>query len=109
MAPLPKTFKAAVITKAGSQFEIVDKPLTMPTGDQVLIKVEACGVCHSDVFTQAGYFPGIKYPRVPGHEAVGLVVALGERVKHLKVGARVGAGWNGYYCGNCSACRRGIV
>jgi D-arabinose 1-dehydrogenase-like Zn-dependent alcohol dehydrogenase len=73
----------------------------------VRIKVQACGVCHSDSLTKEGMWPGIEYPRVPGHEVVGLVDALGPNVAGWTVGERVGVGWNGGYCGYCDACRRG--
>jgi D-arabinose 1-dehydrogenase-like Zn-dependent alcohol dehydrogenase len=73
----------------------------------VRIKVQACGICHSDMFTVAGAFPGIQYPRVPGHEVVGIIDAVGAEVPEWKTGMRVGVGWHGGHCGHCSSCRRG--
>jgi D-arabinose 1-dehydrogenase-like Zn-dependent alcohol dehydrogenase len=73
----------------------------------VRIKVQACGICHSDTVTKDGLFPGIQYPRVPGHEVIGLIDAVGPNVPRWTVGQRVGVGWNGGYCGYCDSCRKG--
>jgi D-arabinose 1-dehydrogenase-like Zn-dependent alcohol dehydrogenase len=73
----------------------------------VRVKIQACGICHSDEVTKQGLFPGIQYPRVPGHEVVGVIDAVGPDVPRWKVGERVGVGWNGGYCGYCDSCRRG--
>ncbi|KAI8823956.1 GroES-like protein [Fimicolochytrium jonesii] len=106
---LPKTYKAAEIAEKGAPFKIVEKNLEQPKDSEVLIKVEACGVCHSDVIAKESYFPGIPYPIVPGHEVVGRIVALGSRVNtdFFKVGDRVGTGWEGGHCHECKACRKG--
>jgi D-arabinose 1-dehydrogenase-like Zn-dependent alcohol dehydrogenase len=99
--------KAAQISKAGGDFEIVDREIPKPGAEQVLIKVHACGVCHSDVFTKEGLWPGIEYPRVPGHEVVGIIDELGASVSEWKKGQRIGVGWHGGHDGTCLACRRG--
>ncbi len=99
--------KAAVIEEAGGKFIIKDIETPKPTKHEVLIKVEACGICHSDAFVKDGTFPGIEYPRVPGHEVVGIVEKVGENVNKWKVGQRVGVGWHGGHCFECEPCRRG--
>src|SRR6202521_3127733 len=99
--------KAAQISKAGGDFEIVDREIPKPGAGQVLVKVLACGVCHSDVFTKEGQWPGIEYPRVPGHEVVGIIDELGASVSEWKKGQRIGVGWHGGHDGTCLACRRG--
>ncbi len=102
-----KTMRAVQVASAGGPFEVVDRPIPEPSAGQVRIQVQACGICHSDSITKEGLFPGIQYPRVPGHEVVGLIDAMGEDVKPWKVGQRVGLGWYGGHCGYCEACRRG--
>jgi D-arabinose 1-dehydrogenase-like Zn-dependent alcohol dehydrogenase len=99
--------KAAQISKAGGDFAIVDREIPKPGVGEVLIKVQACGVCHSDVFTKEGVWPGIEYPRVPGHEVVGIIDELGAGVSEWKKGQRIGVGWHGGHDGTCLACRRG--
>jgi len=99
--------KAAQIPKAGADFQIVEREIPKPGVGQVLIKVEACGVCHSDVLTKEGVWPGIQYPRVPGHEVAGFIDELGAGVSEWKKGQRVGVGWHGGQDGTCLACRRG--
>jgi D-arabinose 1-dehydrogenase-like Zn-dependent alcohol dehydrogenase len=99
--------KAAQIPKPGADFEIVERDVPRPTAGQVRIKVQACGVCHSDVFTKEGWWPGIQYPRVPGHEVAGLVDEIGAGVTEWKKGQRVGVGWHGGQDNTCRACRRG--
>ncbi|HWA44881.1 MAG TPA: alcohol dehydrogenase [Hypericibacter adhaerens] len=99
--------RAVQVTAANGPFELVQREIPVPKGRQVRIKVQACGVCHSDVFTKQGLFPGIQYPRVPGHEVVGVIDALGPDVPEWKVGQRVGVGWYGGHCGHCTSCRRG--
>ncbi len=99
--------KAAQISKPGADFEIVDREIPKPGVGQVRIKVQACGVCHSDVLTKDGLWPGIQYPRVPGHEVAGLVDELGPGVSAWKMGQRVGVGWHGGQDGTCVSCRRG--
>src|SRR5690349_8039588 len=97
----------AQISKPGGDFEIVKREVPEPSAGQVLIKVQACGVCHSDVFTKEGWWPGIQYPRVPGHEVAGLVDKLGAGVTGWREGQRVGVGWHGGHDGTCLQCRRG--
>jgi D-arabinose 1-dehydrogenase-like Zn-dependent alcohol dehydrogenase len=99
--------KAAQIPKAGADFQIVEREIPKPGGGQVLIKVQACGVCHSDVFTKEGAWPGIQYPRVPGHEVAGIIDELGDGVSEWRKGQRVGVGWHGGHDGTCLQCRRG--
>jgi len=99
--------KAARISKPGADFEIVEVDAPQPKRNEVLIKVQACGICHSDVFVKDGLFPGIDYPRIPGHEIVGLVESVGEDVTEWKKGQRVGVGWHGGHCFTCASCRRG--
>eukprot|EP01112_Ceratiomyxa_fruticulosa_P011038 TRINITY_DN2964_c0_g1_i1.p1 TRINITY_DN2964_c0_g1~~TRINITY_DN2964_c0_g1_i1.p1 ORF type:complete len:337 (+),score=70.07 TRINITY_DN2964_c0_g1_i1:573-1583(+) len=98
--------KAVVVTKPGHH-EIQERPIPKPGRGEVLIKVLACGVCHSDLGVLNAYYPGLALPRVPGHEVVGIVEALGEDVKRWKVGERVGAGWFGGNCFECRRCDRG--
>jgi D-arabinose 1-dehydrogenase-like Zn-dependent alcohol dehydrogenase len=102
-----KRMKVAQVAKPNAALEVVERDIPEPKAREVRIKVQACGVCHSDMFTVAGAFPGIKYPRVPGHEVIGLVDALGAEVPDWKVGMRVGVGWHGGHCGHCTSCRRG--
>jgi D-arabinose 1-dehydrogenase-like Zn-dependent alcohol dehydrogenase len=99
--------KAAQISKAGGDFEIVEREIPKPGAGHVLIKVQACGVCHSDVLTKEGALPGIQYPRVPGHEVAGIIDELGAGVSAWKKGQRVGVGWHGGQDGTCLSCRRG--
>jgi D-arabinose 1-dehydrogenase-like Zn-dependent alcohol dehydrogenase len=99
--------KAAQVPKPGADFEIVEREIPKPGAGEVRIKVQACGVCHSDVFTKEGQWPGIQYPRVPGHEVVGLIDELGAGVTEWNKGQRVGVGWHGGHDGTCRACRRG--
>jgi len=99
--------KAAQIPKPGADFQIVDREIPQPGPAQVRIKVQACGVCHSDMFTKEGAWPGIEYPRVPGHEVAGLVDELGAGVTGWTVGQRAGVGWHGGHDGTCGSCRRG--
>jgi D-arabinose 1-dehydrogenase-like Zn-dependent alcohol dehydrogenase len=95
------------VSKPGGDFEIVERKLPEPGAGQVRIKVQACGVCHSDVLTKEGLWPGLQYPRVPGHEIAGLVDELGPGVSAWKKGQRVGVGWHGGHDGTCRECRRG--
>jgi len=99
--------KVVQVEKPNSPLQLVEREIPTPGPRQVCIKVEACGVCHSDVLTVAGLYPGIQYPRVPGHEVVGRLEAVGAQVPDWKVGARVGVGWHGGHCGHCPSCRRG--
>jgi D-arabinose 1-dehydrogenase-like Zn-dependent alcohol dehydrogenase len=99
--------RAALISKAGADFEIVDRETPQPGAGQVRIKVQACGVCHSDLFTKEGLWPGIQYPRVPGHEVAGIIDEVGAGVSEWKEGQRAGVGWHGGHDGTCLQCRRG--
>jgi D-arabinose 1-dehydrogenase-like Zn-dependent alcohol dehydrogenase len=99
--------KAAQISKAGADFQIVEREIPKPGTGQVRIKVLACGVCHSDVLTKEGAWPGIQYPRVPGHEVAGVIDELGSGVTGWKIGQRAGVGWHGGQDGTCLQCRRG--
>ena len=99
--------KVVQISKPGGDFEIVEREIPKPGAGEVRIKVQACGVCHSDVFTKEGWWPGIQYPRVPGHEVAGLLDELGPGVSGWSVGQRVGVGWHGGHDGTCLSCRRG--
>lgn len=99
--------KAMVIREANGDFELEERETPEPEPGWIRIRVEACGVCHSDAFVKTGGFPGLQMPRVPGHEVAGVVDALGEGVDTLSVGDRVGVGWHGGHCFTCAACRRG--
>src|SRR3974390_2253178 len=101
------TMKVAQVSKPGADFQIVDREIPKPGAGQVRIKVQACGVCHSDVLTKEGLLPGIQYPRVPGHEVVGTIDEVGTGVSEWKKGQRVGVGWHGGHDNTCSECRRG--
>jgi D-arabinose 1-dehydrogenase-like Zn-dependent alcohol dehydrogenase len=99
--------KVAQIPQAGADFQIVEREIPKPSAGQVRIKVQACGVCHSDVFTKEGYWPGIEYPRVPGHEIAGIIDEVGAGVSEWETGQRAGVGWHGGHDGTCLQCRRG--
>lgn len=99
--------RAVQVSRAGGPLEVVERDVPEPARGEVRIRVQACGICHSDVLTKDGGFPGQQYPRVPGHEVVGVVDALGADVARLAEGQRVGVGWNGGWCGWCDPCRRG--
>src|ERR1700684_574142 len=99
--------KVVQVAKPNANLEVVERDIPEPKQRQVRIKVQACGVCHSDVITKTGAFPGIQYPRVPGHEVVGIIDAVGAGVTEWKTGQRVGVGWHGKHCGHCDECRRG--
>jgi D-arabinose 1-dehydrogenase-like Zn-dependent alcohol dehydrogenase len=99
--------RAVQVSRAGDSFGIVEREIPAPGPGSVRIKVQACGICHSDTITRDGIMPGIQYPRVPGHEVVGIVDAVASDVARWRAGQRVGVGWNGGYCGHCDACRRG--
>jgi alcohol dehydrogenase len=99
--------RAVQVPRAGGAFEIVERDIPEAESGMVRVKVQACGICHSDEVTKQGLFPGIEYPRVPGHEVIGVIDAVGPNVPRWKVGDRVGIGWNGGYCGYCDNCRRG--
>jgi D-arabinose 1-dehydrogenase-like Zn-dependent alcohol dehydrogenase len=95
------------VSSPNGPWEIVERSIPEPSAGTVRLKVQACGICHSDTFTKEGTFPGLQYPRVPGHEVVGVIDALGAQVQGWQVGQRVGIGWHGGHCGYCAACRRG--
>lgn len=99
--------KVAQVPKAGGEFEIVEREIPQPPAGWVRIRIEACGVCHSDMFTKEGAWPGLTFPRVPGHEVAGVIDEVGERVTQWKKGERVGVGWHGGQDGTCLQCRRG--
>ena len=101
-----ETYRAVQVTEPG-KFELVERAVTQPPPGKVRIRIQACGVCHSDVITAQGVLPGISYPRVPGHEAVGTIDALGDGVSRWTVGQRVGVGYLGGPCFHCEPCRRG--
>ena len=109
VTPKPKaaTMKAAQISKPGADFEIVQSDIPEPAAGQVRIKVQACGICHSDVLVKEGALPWIQYPRVPGHEVAGIIDEVGPGVTVRKAGQRVGVGWHGGHDGTCRECRRG--
>lgn len=99
--------RAVQVSKANGPLELVEREIPEPKEGSVRIKINACGICHSDSFTKEGSFPGIQFPRVPGHEVAGTIDALGAGVKKWKVGDRVGVGWHGGHCDYCASCRRG--
>jgi alcohol dehydrogenase/propanol-preferring alcohol dehydrogenase len=101
------TMKAIQVSEPGADFELVELPIPDVGPDEVRVKVEACGVCHSDAFVKEGQYPGIDYPRVPGHEVIGIVDAVGSEVDSWSEGERVGVGWHGGHCFDCDACREG--
>lgn len=99
--------RAMVVREANGPFELEERDTPEPGPGQVRVKVEACGMCHSDAFVKHGLFPGLKFPRVTGHEVAGRIEALGEGVDNFEVGDRVGVGWHGGHCYKCDPCRRG--
>jgi D-arabinose 1-dehydrogenase-like Zn-dependent alcohol dehydrogenase len=99
--------KAVQISKPRGDFELVDRPIPEPGRGQVRVKVEACGICHSDALVKEGMWPGLQYPRVPGHEIAGRIDKVGADVTLWKTGQRVGVGWHGGHCFQCDPCRRG--
>jgi D-arabinose 1-dehydrogenase-like Zn-dependent alcohol dehydrogenase len=104
---MTKTMRAVQIPRAGGAFEVVERDVPEPPAGWVRIRVEACGICRSDSLVKDGLWPGIQYPRVPGHEVIGVVDAVGPDVARWKSGQRVGVGWHGGNCGYCDNCRRG--
>jgi len=99
--------RAVQVPAAGQPFQMVEMEIPEPAAGWVRVKVQACGICHSDTLVKEGYWPGIQYPRVPGHEVIGTIDALGAGVEGWKTGQRVGVGWHGGHCGHCDNCRRG--
>ena len=107
MTAMSDTMRAVEVDEPGGEFELVERDVPTPDATQVRVEVEACGVCHSDAYAKEGGYPGLSYPRVPGHEIVGRVDAVGEDVELWEEGDRVGAGWHAGHCFTCEACRRG--
>src|SRR5438105_3728163 len=104
---MPK-MRAVQVAHAKGPLEIVERDIPEPEAGMIRIKVQACGICHSDVLTKEGLMPGIQYPRIPGHEVAGVIDAVGPGVPpRWSAGQQVGVGWNGGYCGYCDSCRRG--
>src|SRR5580692_3666630 len=103
---MPK-MRAVQVPNAHGAFQLVEREIPEPVAGSVRIKVQACGICHSDEYAKEGSRPGITYPRVPGHEIAGVIDAVGPGVAGWKVGQRVGVGWHGGHCGYCDSCRRG--
>jgi D-arabinose 1-dehydrogenase-like Zn-dependent alcohol dehydrogenase len=101
------TMRVAQVLKPGGAFEIVERPIPQPSAGWVRVRVLACGICHSDSLVKEGLWPGLQYPRVPGHEVIGVVDAVGAGVAQWQPGQRVGVGWHGGHCGYCDACRNG--
>ncbi|NGP86746.1 alcohol dehydrogenase [Fodinibius halophilus] len=101
------SMNAMQVTQPGADFTAVEKEIPSPSKNEVLIKVQACGICHSDAFVKDGTFPGIEYPRVPGHEVIGTIEGTGSGVSSWNNGQRVGVGWHGGHCYECEACRNG--
>ena len=102
-----KMMKAIQVGNPGAEFELVQVAIPEPKDNEVLIKVEACGICHGDAIAKDGHMPGVKYPIIPGHEVVGIIEKTGSQVTRWKEGQRVGVGWHGGHCFDCSACRKG--
>src|ERR1017187_963382 len=107
MSTAKTKMKAVQVSKPGGNLELVERNIPEPGRAQVRIKVEACGICHSDALVKEGLWPGIQYPRVPGHEIAGRIDAVGADVTNWKPGQRVGVGWHGGHCFVCEPCRRG--
>src|ERR1700760_4491353 len=103
------TMRAVVVSEPGAHFELVQREVPEPGPQEALVRVHACGVCHSDSFAKEGGYPGVTHPVVPGHEIAGTIAKLGDHVKHWEVGQRVGVGWFGGSCGACEQCRRGSL
>lgn len=101
------TMRAAVVSEPGADFELVEREIPDPAFNEVRIAVEACGICHSDAFVKEGTYPGVSYPRIPGHEVAGRIDAIGADVEAWSTGDRVGVGWHGGHCFTCEPCRRG--
>src|SRR4051794_11279812 len=99
--------RAVQVSEPGGAFELVEREVPEPGRGEVLVRVQACGICHSDSYAKEGGFPGTPYPLVPGHEIAGVIAALGDGVRGWEVGQRVGVGWFGGNCGYCRPCRHG--
>jgi D-arabinose 1-dehydrogenase-like Zn-dependent alcohol dehydrogenase len=105
---MAKTMRAVQVAKAGGPFEVVQRDVPEPQANQVRVRVEACGICHSDALVRSGAYPGLQLPRIPGHEVAGTVDKVGAGVTEWKQGDRVGIGWHGGHCFVCDACRKGL-
>src|SRR5947207_3508974 len=105
---MAKMMRAVQVSKPGGAFELVERELPEPAPNQIRVQVEACGICHSDALVKMGAYPGLKLPRVPGHEIAGRVDKVGANVTQWKRGDRAGVGWHGGHCFECNACRRGL-
>src|SRR5438874_11731713 len=105
---MPKMMRAVQVSKPNGAFELVERELPEPASGQIRIKVEACGVCHSDAYVKSGAFPGLTLPRIPGHEIAGRVEKVGPNVTEWKKGERVGVGWHGGHDFVCNSCRKGL-
>ena len=105
---MAKMMRAVQVSKPGGAFELIERELPEPAPNQIRIQVEACGICHSDVLVKSGGYPGLKLPRIPGHEIAGRVDTVGASVTQWKKGDRVGVGWHGGHCFVCNACRKGL-
>jgi D-arabinose 1-dehydrogenase-like Zn-dependent alcohol dehydrogenase len=101
------TMRAMQFSEQNGDLELVEREVPSPGRGEALVRIQACGVCHSDVFAKFGGFPGVEWPRIPGHEIAGVLEALGEGVEGWETGRRVGVGWFGGNCGHCESCRRG--
>ncbi len=102
-----RTMRAMVVNEAGGDFVLEEREIPAPGPDEVLVRVHACGVCHSDMFAKEGGYPGVSHPLIPGHEIAGRIESLGDGVQGWEAGQRVGVGWFGGNCGHCEQCRRG--
>src|SRR4051794_23465025 len=101
------TMRAVQVSRPGGPLELVERPVPDPGPGSVRIRVHACGICHSDALTKEGHWPGLQFPRVPGHEVVGVIDAVGKDVPgRWQPGQRVGVGWHAWHCGSCDTCRR---
>ncbi|MDH5669699.1 MAG: alcohol dehydrogenase catalytic domain-containing protein, partial [Nitrospira sp.] len=98
---------AVQITEPRGPFKVVHRPIPEPQPNTVRVKIQACGICHSDMFVKEGHWPGLQYPRVTGHEVAGVIDAVGDGVVAWQKGQRVGVGWHGGHCGRCTPCHRG--
>lgn len=101
------TMRAVEIQQQNGPLVLVERPIPEPAPHEVRIRVHACGVCHSDSIPVGGYMPGLTWPRIPGHEVVGTIDALGSDVEGWAIGTRVGVGWHSGHCGHCDRCRHG--
>jgi D-arabinose 1-dehydrogenase-like Zn-dependent alcohol dehydrogenase len=104
---MPKKMRAVQVPRAREPFELAEREIPEPRAGWVRVKVESCGICHSDSLVKDGTWPGIQYPRIPGHEVIGTIDAVGPDVAEWKLGQRVGIGWHASHCGHCDPCRRG--